>query len=86
LGHDLFIMAPALSLLETALLLPEEDRAELALRLVESLEAGKDTDAEEAWAQVIVERVKALQAGRAKTIPLDVAMAQARAQLHVRRG
>lgn len=79
-------MAPALSLLETALLLPEEDRAELALRLVESLEAGKDTDAEEAWAQVIVERVKALQAGRAKTIPLDVAMAQARAQLHARRG
>lgn len=71
----------ALSLLETALLLPDEDRAELALRLVESLEAGKDVDAEAAWANTLTERVKALQAGRAETIPFDRAIAQARARI-----
>jgi len=73
--------APALSLLEAALLLPEEDRAEMALRLVESLEASKDTCAEEAWSDTLIERVEALQAGRAKTIRLDRAMVEARARL-----
>ena len=68
------------ALLQAALSLPEDERAELALRLVESLDAASD-DAEAAWATEVVDRVEALHAGRAVTISLDAAISSARAHL-----
>jgi len=75
------------ALLEVVLSLPKDERAELALRLVESLDAASDgDDVESAWAAEVVERVEALQAGRVVTVPLDEAIASARAHLRRPRG
>jgi putative addiction module component (TIGR02574 family) len=74
------------AIFEAALSLPEEDRAELALRLVESLEAAQGGDVEEAWAAEVADRVEALRAGRAETISLDDAIASARRHLRGLRG
>jgi len=74
------------AILEAALALPEEDRAELALHLVESLEAAQDGDLEMAWAAEVADRVEALRVGRAETIPLEDAIANARAHLRSLRG
>ena len=79
-------MATAATLLEAALSLSEDERAELALRLVESLESGPDEDVEAVWADEVEHGIEALQAGRAETVPLDRAMAEARARLRNRHG
>jgi len=89
LAHGLLVMAAPARLLETALSLPEEDRAEFALRLVESLESldGKPTaNVEAAWASELKGRLEALVAGRAETVSFEQAMADARARLRERRG
>jgi putative addiction module component (TIGR02574 family) len=62
--------------------LPENDRAELAGLLLESLEAEPDPDIEVAWAEEIERRVRDIESGAAKTIPWE----QVRAELHARRG
>jgi putative addiction module component (TIGR02574 family) len=49
-----------------ALDLPQHERAELAARLLESLD-GPDEDGEEAWAQEIERRCRALDNGEAST-------------------
>jgi putative addiction module component (TIGR02574 family) len=50
-------------LLEDVLALPDDQRAELAVRLLQSLDREVDTDAEEAWAAEIKHRCAALDAG-----------------------
>lgn len=65
-------------LYEKAVELPEEDRAELAGLLLESLEARYDAGVEEAWAAEIERRMAEYQAGRVKTISWQ----QLRAHLH----
>lgn len=58
----------ATALLNDALRLPENDRAELAARLLESLdEADSDEGIDEAWAQEIERRCAALDSGEAIT-------------------
>jgi len=57
----------ATSLLEQALDLPEHDRAEIAARLLESLDAGEREDLDAAWAQEIDGRCDALDKGEAAT-------------------
>jgi putative addiction module component (TIGR02574 family) len=70
------------ALLQVVLSLPKDERAELALRLVESLDSASDgDDVEAAWAAEVVERVEALHAGRAVTVSLVDAIASARAHL-----
>lgn len=70
------------SLLQTALWLPEDQRAELALRLIESLDTAPESDdAEASWATEIADRVEGLHTGRAVTVSLDEAIAGARAHL-----
>jgi putative addiction module component (TIGR02574 family) len=70
------------ALLQVVLSLPKDERAELALRLVESLDSASDgDDTEAAWAAEVVDRVEALHAGRAVTVSLDDAIASARAHL-----
>ena len=65
-------------LYEQASQLPEEDRAELAGRLLESIEDPADVGVEEAWAAEIERRLADYRAGRVKTIPWS----EVRAHLH----
>jgi putative addiction module component (TIGR02574 family) len=61
--------AEAQRILTEALALPENDRADLAAELLESLDALRDQDADAAWTKEIAARVEALDAGSVKTIP-----------------
>jgi putative addiction module component (TIGR02574 family) len=59
----------ASELLQKALSLSEEERAELAGSLIESLDATVDEAAEAAWNQEIARRIEDLDSGKAKTVP-----------------
>jgi putative addiction module component (TIGR02574 family) len=65
-------------LYEQASQLPEADRAELAGKLLESIEEPADDGVEEAWSAEIERRLADYRAGRVKTIPWS----EVRAQLH----
>lgn len=56
-------------LLDEALRLPESDRAELATRLIDSLDPAADDDVETAWAAEIHRRLDDLDHGRVATVP-----------------
>jgi putative addiction module component (TIGR02574 family) len=58
--------------------LPEDDRAELAGKLLESIEDPADEGVEDAWAAEIERRLADYRAGRVKTIPWS----EVRAHLH----
>jgi putative addiction module component (TIGR02574 family) len=55
-------------LLQKALALTEEERAELAGSLMESLDSVVDADAESAWQSQIAQRLADLDSGKARTI------------------
>jgi len=55
------------NLLEQVLSLPEHDRAEIANRLLESLDRAPDEEVDEAWAHEIERRCAALDSGEAVT-------------------
>ena len=55
------------TLLDAALALPEHDRAEIATKLLESLDPGVGEDVDEAWAIEIERRCAALDSGEAVT-------------------
>lgn len=65
-------------LYEQASQLPVEDRAELAGKLLESIEEPPDEGIEEAWAAEIERRIAEYRAGRVKSIPWS----EVRAHLH----
>jgi len=52
-------------ILQDALNLPTEERAEVAARLIESLEEARDPDIDAAWAAEVERRCKAIDAGEA---------------------
>jgi len=54
-------------LLDEVLRLPEQERAEIAARLIESLEREVDPNVDAAWAHEIEQRCAALDAGQAVT-------------------
>jgi putative addiction module component (TIGR02574 family) len=58
--------------------LPEEDRAELTGKLLESIEDSANKGVEKAWAAEIERRLVDYRAGRVKTIPWS----EVRAHLH----
>ncbi len=60
-------MSESEELLSKALCLPEHDRAELARRLLESLDAERSDDVNEAWLTEIERRCAAVDAGEAVT-------------------
>ncbi len=60
---------PATQLLEEALHLPENARADLAAKLLESLDDAVDDDNEKAWLEEIKQRLEDIQQGRVKPIP-----------------
>jgi putative addiction module component (TIGR02574 family) len=71
----------SLEVLEKALALTEEERADIAASLVESLDPIVDADAESAWQQEIARRAAQLDSGKAKTIPWDEVQSQVSARL-----
>ena len=60
--------------------LPESDRAELAGRLLDSLESERDEGVEAAWAEEIERRIRQIDSGEVKTIPWE----EVRAKLYAR--
>ena len=55
-------------LLNTALRLPDKDRAELAASLIESLDQPFDADAQAAWAEEIQRRVSDMDRGAVRAV------------------
>lgn len=70
--------APRDKVFQAALDLDEEDRAELAKLLIDSLDPTTDEDAEEAWLREIDRRKAEIDAGTVQTIPWDVVRARLR--------
>lgn len=66
----------AQELLEKALGLSEEERAELAGSLLESLEATSEADVEAAWQEEIARRVSELDSGKVRAISWKEAQKQ----------
>jgi len=60
---------PASQSLDEVLRLPEPDRAELAVRLIESLDPTTDDDSEAAWDVEIRQRLDELDRERVTTLP-----------------
>jgi putative addiction module component (TIGR02574 family) len=56
---------------EKAAQLPEPERAELALSLIESLDGPAEEGVEEAWDREIERRVAEIERGDAKLFPAD---------------
>lgn len=57
----------ARELLQKALALSENERAELAGNLIASLDASVDQDVDAAWQQEVVRRLHDVQSGKVKT-------------------
>ena len=73
-------MSSTLHALEAAaLLLPPEERAKLAERLISSLD--RDPEVVAAWEEEIKRRIAELDAGRMNTIPAEEVFAEARSRL-----
>jgi putative addiction module component (TIGR02574 family) len=60
-------------LLDTALRLPDKDRADLAASLIESLDEPFDSDVQSAWAEEIQRRVAELDSGAISAVPWEEA-------------
>jgi len=58
-------------LLEKALSLSEQERADLACSLIDSLDPSIDPEAEDAWKKEIARRISDLDFGKAKTVPWE---------------
>ncbi|HUE73947.1 MAG TPA: addiction module protein [Pirellulaceae bacterium] len=68
-----------LKLLETVLELPEDERAEFAEALMESLQQSPEDDAE--FAEEIKRRIAEVESGAVKTIPWEVVHKRLRERL-----
>jgi putative addiction module component (TIGR02574 family) len=69
-------------LLQKALALPENERAELAGNLIASLDATVDLDADAAWQQEVVRRLREVQSGKVETISWEEVQQKGRTLLH----
>ena len=77
-------MTEATAILRGALELPVHQRADLALQLLESLDAESEENVEAAWAAEVGRRVESLRRGEAKTRPAADAFSDARRRLATR--
>jgi putative addiction module component (TIGR02574 family) len=64
-------MRRAETLLHEALTLPDDERAEIAGALLESLEPAPESDVDTAWRQEVAARVAAAEAGEVTTTPWE---------------
>jgi putative addiction module component (TIGR02574 family) len=71
LRHNEVMTQPALELLRKTLTLSDEERAELAGSLIDSLDATVDAATESAWNREIAQRIEDLDSGRAKSVPWE---------------
>lgn len=69
-------------LLQKALALPENERAELAGNLISSLDGTVDQDADAAWQQEVVRRLHDVQSGKVETISWEEVQQKGRTLLH----
>jgi len=67
------VNANAKQLYDDALSLPDSDRAELAARLIETLDPEVDRDVEAAWAKEIEHRTEQLDSGAVSPVPWNEA-------------
>lgn len=58
-------------LLQKALALPENERAELAGNLISSLDTSVDADVDAAWQQEVARRAQEVSSGKVATIPWE---------------
>lgn len=65
-------------LLQSALALPESDRAEIAASLIRSLDTRTDEDVDAAWAAEIQRRVESIDHGEVMLIPWNDVMRELR--------
>lgn len=56
-------------LLEEALALPADERADMAATLIDSLDEREDEAIEEAWAREVKRRIQEVESNEVKTIP-----------------
>lgn len=61
--------------------LSEQERAELALSLIESLDGPSDSDVEQAWRKEIERRVAQVERGEVQLIPGEEVFARVRRRL-----
>jgi putative addiction module component (TIGR02574 family) len=66
----------ATEVLEAALALPEEQRAEVAEKLLASLDGEVDADAESEWGIEIERRLARIEAGQAKSVSINDSLAR----------
>lgn len=59
------------AVLTLALDLPEQDRAEIAAALFDSIEPRTEAEVEEAWRQEVARRVAAMDAGDVRLVPWE---------------
>lgn len=79
-------MATKDELLTDVLQLPSEERAEVAHKLLLSLDEGPDdVNAETAWSQELERRAEDIRQGRVKTVPWEEVEASITARLKHRR-
>jgi putative addiction module component (TIGR02574 family) len=74
----------ARALLEKALALPDNERAELAGNLIASLDATIDADADAAWQEEVARRLHEVHSGKVTTVSWDEVQRKARTLLHGR--
>jgi putative addiction module component (TIGR02574 family) len=67
------VTSEAKALLDQALQLPDDERAEMAALLLRSLDAVTDEGAEEAWDREIERRLAEVDAGTVELVPWDEA-------------
>jgi len=72
----------ARELLRQALTLPDEDRAELAASLIDSLDTTVDDNVEAAWQEEIARRLDEIQSGKVQGIPWEEVRRKAHKLLH----
>lgn len=80
-GYTFAMTERSLELLQQALSLTEEERADLAVSLLNSLDATPDLDAEALWQEEVSRRASALDSGQAKAIPWQEVQSQVSAAL-----
>ncbi len=69
-------------LLQKALTLPENERAELAGNLISSLDATVDQDVDAAWQQEVASRAHEVQSGKVTPVSWEDVQQKGRTLLH----
>ncbi len=72
---------PLAELRHELLTLPRKERADLALRLIQSLDEGAEEDVDAYWKEELVRRSRQIESGEAALIPADEVFKKARQRL-----